>query len=109
MSSGGKGSACSAGPRTAPARHVSYSTTGGSLAATLHRVGSRHDVGYVLLPWYTTLDLAGELHLLRRADVGLVLTARLENAFDYEYEAIANYPAPGRTVLLGGRVLFERR
>ena len=88
---------------------VSYAAASGSLAATLHRVGSRHDVGYVLLPWYTTVDLAGELSLLRRGDVALVLTARLENAFDYEYEPIENYRAPGRTVLVGGRVLFERR
>jgi vitamin B12 transporter len=86
---------------------LSYATGGGSLAATLHRVGSRHDVGYVLLPWYTTLDFAGEVQLLRRADVGLVLTARLENAFDYEYETIANYAAPGRTFLVGGRVRLE--
>ena len=88
---------------------LSYATGGGSLAATLHRVGSRHDVGYVELPWYTTVDFAGELHILQRADVGLVLTARLENAFDYEYESITNYPAPGRTVLVGGRVLFQKR
>ena len=96
-------------PAHSAAATLSYARGGGSLAATLHRVGSRHDVGYVLLPWYTTVDVGGELHLLRRADVGLVLTARIENAFDYEYEAIANYPAPGRTVLVGGRVLFERR
>jgi outer membrane cobalamin receptor len=36
--------------------------------------------------------------------LGLTLTARLENALDAEYEAIANYRAPGRTALIGGRV-----
>jgi outer membrane cobalamin receptor len=82
---------------------VSYNATRGSIAATAHRVGSRHDVGYVRLPWYTTFDVAGELHVLQRGSVDLTLTVRLENALDEEYEAIANYRAPGRTVLLGGR------
>ena len=91
-------------PAHSAAATLSYARGSGSIAATLHRVGSRHDVGYVLLPWYTTVDFGGELHVLRRADVGLVLTARIENAFDYEYETIANYPAPGRTVLVGARL-----
>ena len=85
---------------------ASYASHAGSVAATVHRVGSRHDVGYVRLPWYTTLDLAGELRILRRRVADLALTLRLENALDEEYEAILNYRAPGRTVLLGGRVDF---
>jgi vitamin B12 transporter len=85
---------------------VSYNTTRASVAATVHRVGSRHDVGYVRLPWYTTFDMAGELRLLRRRAADLALTARLENALDEEYEAIANYRAPGRTALIGARVSF---
>jgi vitamin B12 transporter len=87
---------------------ASYAAAHGSLAATVHRVGSRHDVGYVRLPWYTTLDIAGELRVLQRRDVDLVLTSRLENALGEEYEAIANYRAPGRTVLVGGRVTLAR-
>ena len=86
---------------------IAYNATRGSIAATLHRVGSRHDVGYVRLPWYTTFDVATELRLLDRGRVGLALTARLENALDEEYEAIANYRAPGRTVLIGARVRVE--
>lgn len=82
---------------------LSHITTRGSIAVTVHRVGSRHDVGYVRLPWYTTFDVASELHLLQRGSVGLSLTARLENALDEEYEVIANYRAPGRTALVGGR------
>jgi outer membrane cobalamin receptor len=73
----------------------------------VRRVGSRHDIGYVRLPWYTTLDLAGELRLLRRGAVALALTARIENTLDEEYEAIANYRAPGRTALVGGRLTFQ--
>jgi vitamin B12 transporter len=88
---------------------VTYTTPRGTLTGSVHRVGSRHDVGYVRLPWYTTLDVAGELHLLERGAVGLALTARLENALDEKYEAIANYRAPGRTVLVGGRVILQGR
>ncbi len=67
---------------------ASYANAGGSVAATLHRVGSRHDVGYVRLPWYTTLDLAGELRVARRRAGEVALTLRLENALDEGYEAI---------------------
>jgi vitamin B12 transporter len=86
---------------------VSYSATRASIAATAHRVGSRHDVGYVRLPWYTTLDLAGELRLLQRRGLDLHLTARIENALDEQYEAIANYRAPGRTALIGARASLQ--
>jgi vitamin B12 transporter len=82
---------------------AAYAIGRGSAAATVHRVGSRHDVGYVRLPWYTTLDLAAELGVLRRRAAEVALTLRLENAFDEEYEAILNYRAPGRTLLIGGR------
>lgn len=85
---------------------ASYATDRASVAATVHRVGSRHDVGYVRLPWYTTLDLAGQVRIVRRRAADVALTLRLENALDEEYEAILNYQAPGRTVLLGGRMDF---
>ena len=87
---------------------LSYAAERGSLAATAHRVGNRHDVGYVRLPWYTTFDLGGEVRVLERSVVALALTARFENAFDEEYEAIANYRAPGRTALIGGRLSYGR-
>ena len=86
---------------------VAYSREAGSLALTAHRVGSRHDVGYVRLPGYTTLDIAGELRILKRAASDWALTLRLENALDEEYEAIANYRAPGRTVLVGARATIR--
>jgi outer membrane cobalamin receptor len=44
--------------------------------------------------------------VVRRRGADLALTLRVENAFDAEYEAILNYRAPGRTLLLGGRVNF---
>jgi vitamin B12 transporter len=88
---------------------LAYNTKRGSITSTLLRVGSRHDVGYVRLAPYTTLDVTAEVHLLQRAAVGLALTARLENALDEQYEAIANYRAPGRTALVGGRVMLQGR
>jgi vitamin B12 transporter len=85
---------------------ATYSVSRASVTATAHRVGSRHDVGYILLPRYTTVDLSGELRLVQRRSLDLSLTARLENALDEEYEAIKGYRAPGRTALIGGRVRF---
>jgi iron complex outermembrane receptor protein len=88
---------------------LAYNTKRGSLTSTLLRVGSRRDVGYVRLAPYTTLDVTAEVHLLQSATVGVALTARLENALDEQYEAIANYRAPGRTALVGGRVILRGR
>ena len=82
---------------------VTYAADRGSLAATVHRVGSRHDVGYARLPWYTTVDIGVELDVLRRQASDWSVTLRLENVLDEEYEAIANYRAPGRSLLVGGR------
>jgi outer membrane cobalamin receptor len=59
----------------------------------------------VVLGGYATLDLAADVRLF---DAGarspVALTARVENALDRAYEGVKNFPAPGRTVLLGFRV-----
>jgi hypothetical protein len=39
-----------------------------------------------------------------RHGVGLALTARLENAFDEDYDSIVGFPGRGRTLYAGGRV-----
>lgn len=83
---------------------ASYTRERGSLFATVQRVGSRHDVGYVKLPWYTLVDLGGELRLLRGPSLHLSLTARVENALDEEYEAVLGYRAPGLRALFGAAV-----
>ena len=83
---------------------ASYIRERASLFATVQRVGSRHDVGYVELPWYTTVDLGGEYRLLQRPSFELGLTARVESALDEEYEAVLGYRAPGRRALFGGAV-----
>jgi outer membrane receptor protein involved in Fe transport len=57
----------------------------------------------VTLPSYIVLDLAGEAVILRTTP-GLSLTVRLENALNRQYVEVANFPARGRTVMLGGKV-----
>ncbi|HEU5183569.1 MAG TPA: TonB-dependent receptor [Gemmatimonadaceae bacterium] len=91
-------------PRHTASATAAYSRTRGSLSLTANRIGSRHDVGYVRLPWYTTVDVAGEVRVFERGPSGVSITGRLENAFDERYEAIAGFSAPGRALLLGGRV-----
>ncbi|MDQ4080434.1 MAG: TonB-dependent receptor, partial [Gemmatimonadota bacterium] len=81
-----------------------YTGERGSLFATVQRVGSRHDVGYVKLPWYTLIDLGGEFRLLRGPSLDVSLTARVENALDEEYEAVVGYRAPGLRALFGAAV-----
>jgi vitamin B12 transporter len=83
---------------------ASYTRERGSLFATVQRVGSRHDVGYVRLPWYTLVDLGGELRVVRGPSLDLSLTARIENALDEEYEAVLGYQAPGLRALVGATV-----
>lgn len=76
-------------------------------------VGDRDDrdfntfpAGPVVLPSYTTVDLAAEVHVLRSAasGVGLVGTLRVENLFDEQYSQVSGFPARGRTLVIGGSV-----
>jgi vitamin B12 transporter len=83
---------------------ASYTRERGSLFATVQRIGSRHDVGYVKLPWYTVVDLGGEYGVVQRPSFDVTLTARVENALDEEYEAVVGYPAPGLRALFGAAV-----
>lgn len=94
---------------------LSYRWRGVTAAATATRVGGRDDVDYaaalparVILPAYTTVDLAFEVPL-RRADRGapaVDLTLRGENIFAAVYQQVADFPGRGRTLIGGGRLLF---
>lgn len=89
-------------------------------AATLRSdanwVGERADVRYradftserVMLPAYLTVDVGGEVEIVRRAGpIGsIALTARATNVLDEEYEAIAGFASPGRVVAAGLRFVF---
>jgi vitamin B12 transporter len=82
----------------------------GSVVAT--RVGRRADLDFsdasdfagrrMVLPGYTTVDLAGE-YALRPRTPDLRLILRLENVFDERYTEISNFPALRRSVFAGVR------
>jgi outer membrane cobalamin receptor len=82
---------------------------------TVTYVGDRQDQDFatfpfprVTLPSYTRVDLAGVLHLLRSQSPApeLAATMRIENLFDLAYEEVKNFPARGRTILIGARLKF---
>jgi vitamin B12 transporter len=88
-----------------------------SLHLELATVGDRDDRDFsdevtfvpkaVTLPSYTVVALAGELGILRRgasASPELVLTARVDNLFDRNYQQIFGFASPRRTFLVGARI-----
>ena len=61
----------------------------------------------MLLPAYTLIDLSGEYAL--PVPVGrpsLALTFRAANLGDVEYQSVAGYKAPRRTLLAGARISY---
>ena len=75
--------------------------------------GDRDDYDYstfpaprVTLPPHTRVDVSStyELGRARSTRPTLELTARIENLLDARYEDVRNFPARGRTLLLGGRL-----
>ena len=87
----------------------------GVFSVVVNYVGDRDDRDFspvfpdppapVVLPAYTTVDLAAQIELLPRGtETGLMATLRLENVFDKEYVEVFGFPARGRTIFVGGRV-----
>jgi vitamin B12 transporter len=81
--------------------------------AALRRVGQRADADFasfpavrLTLPAHTVVDLGGEVELPRVSASlpAVVLTGRVENVFDAEYQEVYGFPARGRMVLVGGRI-----
>jgi vitamin B12 transporter len=80
--------------------------------ASLRRVGAREDLDFtdpaewqgrrVTLPAHTLLDLTLS-RSLQVAGHALDLVLRVENALDARYEAVYNFPAPGRLIRAGVR------
>ena len=61
----------------------------------------------VTLPSYTVVGLAGELGILRRsgnAAPDIVITARVDNLFDRNYQQIFGFASPRRAFLVGARI-----
>ncbi len=91
---------------------------GGRGTASLVAVfaGDRDDYDYstfpaapVTLPPHTRVDLSSTYELTRARGTlpGVALTARIENVLAALYEDVKNFPARGRTLLLGGRLGWE--
>jgi len=83
----------------------------GSVGLTARFVGTRDDIDFdsdsrVVLAGYTTWDVAGEYRLFQvsRRGPGLNVTARIANLTNRHYDEIATYAAPGRTIMVGGRI-----
>jgi vitamin B12 transporter len=90
-------------------------STKGSFGVTAHFVGTRDDIDFdsdtrVVLAGYTTWDVVGDVRLFQATSHGpnVSLTARVVNLFNRHYDEIATYAAPGRTVLIGGRIEVTR-
>ncbi|HEY6109631.1 MAG TPA: TonB-dependent receptor, partial [Gemmatimonadales bacterium] len=89
----------------------------GDFAVTARRTGDRVDQDFstfpavlVTLPSHTVVDASVGLRLSSRRGPwpGLVLTGRVENLFNAPYEEVLHFPAPRRTLLLGGELTLER-
>jgi vitamin B12 transporter len=85
----------------------------GAMSLVLTYVGDRKDQDFstfpfprVTLPPYTRVDFAAQLEVRRPRGgaPGFVLSGRVENLLDYRYEEVRNFPARGRTLLVGGRL-----
>lgn len=88
------------------------SPAGGSVRATLGWVGERDDIAFTglsgrrtVLAGHARLDLALRHPIpgLRAAGVEVTPTLRVDNLLDADYQEIAGFDAPGRTVLAGFR------
>jgi len=86
--------------------------SGSVISATASYVGERPDLDFVQfpspvvqLPAYVRVDVSGSQDVFRFAAgrSALGLTFRIENILDRDYEDVLNYPAPGRTIILGSR------
>lgn len=93
---------------TANAR-ASYAHAGWAGGVVVTYVGTRPDIDFqrnatVSLPAYTTVDLSAAAPVAHADGGSLALTARVANLFDRRYQEIAEFQAPGRTVLVGVRL-----
>jgi len=83
----------------------------GSSGVTVRYVGAREDIDFnnvtqprVVLPGYTVVDVAAEYRILALGRSAMSVTGRVSNLFDRRYDEIATYAAPGRMILVGGRI-----
>lgn len=101
-------------PRLSGNAVATLRAAGAVLGASVNHVGARDDIDFaaferVRLPSYTTADASMEVPLVgARRFPALTLRGRVENLFDADYVAVAGFPQPGRTVLVGLSATFGR-
>jgi vitamin B12 transporter len=101
-------------PRHSARFDADYLLTGrGAVSLAVTYVGDRQDQDFSTFPFprvtlspFTRVDVAAQLDLVRprRGIPGLAVSGRVENLLDLRYEDVKNFPARGRTLLLGGRL-----
>lgn len=86
-------------------------TAHGAVALAARFIGRREDQDFavfpaaaVTLPAQAVVDASGAFPLL----LGVEITARVENLLDARYEEVTHFPAPRRTLLVGGALSFGR-
>jgi vitamin B12 transporter len=86
-------------------------SSGASAIVTARHIGKRPDLDFrtfpsarVTLPSATIADIAASLPVVRGGRTPVALTLNVDNVFDKKYQEIFNFAAPGRRVLVGGRV-----
>ncbi|MDQ3950194.1 MAG: TonB-dependent receptor [Gemmatimonadota bacterium] len=87
----------------------------GSISLGVHRVGDRDDRDYsgfpaapVRLPWYTRVDVGGEVRVTepRAGTPGATVSLRVDNVENRAYQTVYGFAAPGRAILGGFRLDF---
>lgn len=99
-------------PRRSGDLSVSWAGSDGASAVLRARhIGDRPDFDFrtfpsprVTLPSVTVADVSASLPVLRGARTPVVLTIRVDNVFDKDYQEVFNFDAPGRRILIGGRI-----
>lgn len=100
-------------PRRSATLGAAFAAGRGATASLSGRyIGKRPDFDFrtfpsprIMLPGFTVLDLAGSLPVLFKDGAPrLTLTARVENVLDRHYQEVFNFDAPGRRIVVGGRV-----
>jgi vitamin B12 transporter len=72
------------------------------IGITVRRIEGVVDVGNIKLDDYTLVDLRGDFQITE----SLKANARLENAFDEEYETVKGFGTPGRAFYVGVSTSF---
>lgn len=96
-------------PRHSASLRVTGNAGPSNFGLTANHVGERADLNFasfpatrVTLPSYVRIDA----HVGYRLNRSFVLTAKVENTLDEQYQEVLNFPAPGRVIYVGGQVGF---